>query len=67
LTGHLRLNPDGGEGSSPEVAAYSGHSLRELDAVAAGDGRLRTQTTLAVELTCATGAPHPGAAAALQP
>ena len=38
----------------PEVAAYSGHSVGELAAVAAGDGRLRSQTTLAV-YTHATG------------
>jgi integrase len=37
-----------------EVAAYSGHSVGELAAVAAGDGRLRSQTTLAV-YTHATG------------
>lgn len=37
-----------------EVAAYSGHSVRELAAVAAGGGRLRSQTTLAVS-THATG------------
>jgi integrase len=38
----------------PEAAAYSGHSVGELAAVAAGDGRLRSQTTLAV-YTHATG------------
>jgi hypothetical protein len=38
----------------PEVAEYSGHSVGELAAVAAGDGRLRSQTTLAV-YTHATG------------
>jgi integrase len=38
----------------PEVAAYSGHSVGELAAVAAGDNRLRSQTTLAV-YTHATG------------
>jgi integrase len=38
----------------PEVAAYSGHSVGELAAVAAGDRRLRSQTTLAV-YTHATG------------
>jgi integrase len=38
----------------PEVAAYSGHSVGELAAVAAGDGRLRSQTTLAI-YTHATG------------
>lgn len=38
----------------PEVAAYSGHSVGQLAAVAAGDGRLRSQTTLAV-YTHATG------------
>jgi integrase len=38
----------------PEVAAYSGHSVGELAAVAAGDTRLRSQTTLAV-YTHATG------------
>ena len=38
----------------PEVAAYSGHSVGELGAVAAGDGRLRSQTTLAI-YTHATG------------
>jgi malonyl CoA-acyl carrier protein transacylase len=38
----------------PEVAGYSGHSVGELAAVAAGDGRLRSQTTLAV-YTHATG------------
>jgi integrase len=38
----------------PEVAAYSGHSVGELAAVAAGDSRLRSQTTLAV-YTHATG------------
>jgi integrase len=38
----------------PEVAAYSGHSVGELAAVAAGDKRLRSQTTLAV-YTHATG------------
>ena len=38
----------------PEVAAYSGHSVGELAAVAADDGRLRSQTTLAV-YTHATG------------
>lgn len=32
----------------PEVAAYSGHSVGELSAVAAGDNRLRSQTTLSV-------------------
>ena len=32
----------------PEVAADSGHSVGELAAVAAGDRRLRSQTTLAV-------------------
>jgi integrase len=32
----------------PEVAAYSGHSVGELAAVAAGNTRLRSQTTLAV-------------------
>lgn len=32
----------------PEVAAYSGHSVGELAAVAAGDNRLRSQTTLSV-------------------
>jgi integrase len=37
-----------------EVASYSGHSVGELAAVAAGDGRLRSQTTLAV-YTNATG------------
>jgi len=37
-----------------EVAAYSGHSVGELAAAAAGDGRLRSQTTLAV-YTHATG------------
>jgi malonyl CoA-acyl carrier protein transacylase len=37
-----------------EVAAYSGHSVGELAAVAAGDRRLRSQTTLAV-YTHATG------------
>jgi malonyl CoA-acyl carrier protein transacylase len=37
-----------------EVAAYSGHSVGELAAVAAGDSRLRSQTTLAV-YTHATG------------
>jgi integrase len=37
-----------------EVAAYSGHSVGELAAVAAGDPRLRSQTTLAV-YTHATG------------
>lgn len=37
-----------------EVAAYSGHSVGELAAVAAGDGRLRSQTTLAI-YTHATG------------
>jgi integrase len=37
-----------------EVAAYSGHSVGELAAVAAGDGRLRSQTTLSV-YTHATG------------
>jgi integrase len=31
-----------------EVAAYSGHSVGELASVAAGDSRLRSQTTLAV-------------------
>jgi hypothetical protein len=39
----------------PVVAAYSGHSVGELAAVAASDGRLRSQTTLAV-YTHATGA-----------
>jgi hypothetical protein len=38
----------------PEVAAYSRHSVGELAAVAAGDGRPRSQTTLAV-YTPATG------------
>lgn len=38
----------------PEVAAYSGHSVGELAAVAADDRRLRSQTTLAV-YTHATG------------
>jgi len=38
----------------PEVAAYSGHSVGELAAVASGDRRLRSQTTLAV-YTHATG------------
>jgi integrase len=38
----------------PEVAAYSGHSVGELAAVAAGDRRLRSQTTLVV-YTHATG------------
>lgn len=38
----------------PEVAAYSGHWVGELSAVAAGDNRLRSQTTLAV-YTHATG------------
>jgi hypothetical protein len=38
----------------PEVAAYTGHSVGELASVAAGDGRLRSQTTLAV-YTHATG------------
>jgi integrase len=37
-----------------EVAAYSGHSVGELAAVAAGDSRVRSQTTLAV-YTHATG------------
>jgi integrase len=37
-----------------EVAAYSGHSVGELAAVAAGDPRLRSQTTLTV-YTHATG------------
>ena len=37
-----------------EVAAYSGDSVGELAAVAAGNGRLRAQTTLAV-YTHATG------------
>jgi len=32
----------------PEVTANSGHSVGELAALAAGDGRLRSQTTLAV-------------------
>lgn len=32
----------------PEVAAYSGHSIGELASVAEGDGRLRSQTTLAI-------------------
>src|SRR5262245_21025302 len=36
----------------PEVAAYSGHSVGELAAVAAGDSRLRSQTTLAVCTHC---------------
>jgi hypothetical protein len=38
----------------PEVATYSGRSAGEHAAVAAGDGRLRSQTTLAV-YTHATG------------
>jgi integrase len=38
----------------PEVAAYSGHSVGELAAVASGDSRLRSQTTLSV-YTHATG------------
>ena len=38
----------------PEIAAYSGHSVGELAAVAAGDRRLRSQTTLTV-YTHATG------------
>jgi integrase len=38
----------------PEVAACSGHSVGELAVIAAGDGRLRSQTTLAV-YTHATG------------
>jgi integrase len=38
----------------PEVAAYRGHSVGELSAVAADDRRLRSQTTLAV-YTHATG------------
>jgi integrase len=38
----------------PEVAAYSGHSVGELSAVAADDRRLRSQTTLTV-YTHATG------------
>jgi integrase len=38
----------------PEVAAYSGHSVGEISAVAADDRRLRSQTTLTV-YTHATG------------
>jgi len=48
----------------PEVAAYSGHSVGELAAVAAGDGRLRSQTTLAV-YTHATGQAREMALAAI--
>jgi integrase len=44
----------------PEVAAYSGHSVGELASVAAGDGRLRSQTTLSV-YTHATGQAREGA------
>ena len=44
----------GRRGAFAEVAAYSGHSVGELAAVAAGDPRLRSQTTLAV-YTHATG------------
>lgn len=47
-----------------EVAAYSGHSVGELAAVAAGDRRLRSQTTLAV-YTHATGQAREQALAAL--
>ncbi|UTI63896.1 tyrosine-type recombinase/integrase [Paraconexibacter antarcticus] len=48
----------------PEVAAYSGHSVGELAAVADGDKRLRNQTTLAV-YTHATGQAREDALAAI--
>lgn len=48
----------------PEVAAYSGHSVGELAAVAEGDKRLRNQTTLAV-YTHATGQARDEALAAV--
>lgn len=48
----------------PEVAAYSGHSVGELAAVAAGDNRLRSQTTLSV-YTHATGQAREPALAAV--
>lgn len=48
----------------PEVAAYSGHSVGELAAVAEGDKRLRNQTTLAV-YTHATGQARVDALAAV--
>ena len=49
----------------PEVAAYSGHSVGELAAVAEGDKRLRNQTTLAV-YTHATGQAREDALAAVR-
>ena len=48
----------------PEVAAYSGHSVGELAAVAEGDKRLRSQTTLGV-YTHATGQARDDALAAV--
>lgn len=48
----------------PEVAAYSGHSVGELSAVAEGDKRLRNQTTLTV-YTHATGQAREDALAAV--